>query len=124
MPDLKSLGWLSGEWFYLLIVEEPTKTALRLGENITACGVGMPRADGPQASPVKLLTPTALKPKPPAAVRMIRILSDMQSISQCCPKVIAGSILSTNAHTDEPSIWEMFALRGNPWQHGHRRDTS
>src|SRR5215212_3552652 len=74
MPDLKSLGSLSGEWFYLLIVEEPTKTALRLGENISACGVGMPRADGPQASPVRLVTPTALKPKPPAAVRLIRIL--------------------------------------------------
>src|SRR3954464_1220470 len=64
MPDLKSLGWLSGEWFYLLIVEEPTKTVLRLGENISACRVGMPRADGPQASPVRLVTPTALKPKP------------------------------------------------------------
>ena len=84
MPDLKSLGWLSGEWFYLLIVEEPTKTALRLGENISACGVGMPRADGPQASPVKLLTPTALKPKPPAAVRLIRFLSDtLARISRC-----------------------------------------
>jgi hypothetical protein len=55
---------LRGEWFYLLIVEEPTKTALQLGENISACGVGMPRADGPQANPVKLLTPTALTSKP------------------------------------------------------------
>src|SRR3954447_9079499 len=52
-----------------------TKTALRLGENISACGVGMPRADGPQASPVKLPTPTALKPKPPAAVRLIKNLA-------------------------------------------------
>src|SRR3954453_21535307 len=25
MPDRESLGWLSGEWFYLLIVEEPIK---------------------------------------------------------------------------------------------------
>jgi hypothetical protein len=63
---------LRGAWFYLLIVEEPTKTALQLRENISACGVGVPHTDDPQASPVELLTPTTLKPKPPAAVRLIK----------------------------------------------------
>ena len=65
MPDLKSLGLLSGEWFFLLTVEEPTKTAFQLGENISECGVGIPGTDSPRASSVKLLTPTALKPKHP-----------------------------------------------------------
>jgi hypothetical protein len=59
MPDRKSLGWLSGEWFYLLIGEEPIKTALQPGANRSECGAGMPRAHGPQAKVVKLLTPTA-----------------------------------------------------------------
>ena len=67
MPDLKSLGLLSGEWFYLLTVEEPTKAALPPGKNISACGVGChgpPALASPRASPVKLLTPTALISKP------------------------------------------------------------
>src|SRR4051812_24092776 len=40
MPNLKSLGSLSGEWFYLLIVEEPNKTALQLGGTYQHVGHG------------------------------------------------------------------------------------
>jgi hypothetical protein len=71
MPDLKSLGWLSGEWFYLLIVEEPIKTALQPRANRSECRVGMPRAHSPRASAVTLITPTAWTSKLPFAGRLV-----------------------------------------------------
>ena len=56
---------MSGEWFYLLIGEEPIKTALQPGANGSECGASMPRAHGPRAKVVKLLTPTARMSRPP-----------------------------------------------------------
>ena len=49
MPDRKSLGWLSGEWFYLLIGEEPIKTALQPGRTDPNAGPAchVPTALGP-----------------------------------------------------------------------------